>query len=94
MIKSADNEAVNEHVKMLKLEKNQKILQFFNSMCGQETGIGAKQNRLDKDLFKGKLTNRYSSIMAERMSQFIEAHFTSLYKADFGSYVKIIIDML
>lgn len=94
MIKTSDNEAIGQQIQAMRLDKNQDLIAFFNSMSAQEAGFGTKNARLDRDQLKNLLVRRYSSIIAERMLAFVETHYTTFYKADCSTYVKIISDLL
>jgi hypothetical protein len=102
----ARNEA-EKNMRKKHLSKTQPILQtyrqlgladhprfnaFFRSMC--EDPASAKNARLSRPKFKSHLAARFGPLVGERVLNFLETQFNTLYQIDFVGYQQVVADFL
>lgn len=79
--------------KQLGLNDHPAVINWFK-MLSEEPDMPIKHTRLKRAAFKAFLAERYSNLFGERILQFLESHFTALYRIDFQGFLTIIMDLL
>lgn len=80
--------------KDLALLEDPEMQNFFRSMCVSDAGSSIKHAKLDRPVFKQFLQDRYSKLVGEKLLQHIENSINPLYRADYPSFLQVIIGIL
>ena len=79
-------------VSYLGLMNNPEYENFFRAFCDDKCEI--KYARLNRNLFRQFLQDRYSKVVGEKILIFLENQFSPLYRIDFKGFCSIIMEFI
>lgn len=94
MNRDQKTDLVKSKIQDMQLIKDDDISNFFRSFSLPETNISKRHARMNRNVFKEFLEDRYSKLVGKKMMDFLETQFNNLARADIFAYVQMITDML
>lgn len=76
----------------IKLERNRKIHKFFVSVSDE--GNNVKWCKLNRNLFKNHLAERYGKVLTERIMHFLDTNFGIILRSPYDVFTKMLKDFV